>query len=158
MHIETILRLISMLKSITRQYKSIENIPAFNKEISLKIVSICINRYVRFGTYGEPSMHNISLVSDICNVAKSWTGYTHQYFRKPEYNLFFMASVHNNIQARTAKEKFGYRSFIVTNKHSSGAVICPASKEAGYKSNCAKCGLCSGKKGKGKVDISILEH
>jgi hypothetical protein len=33
-----------------------------------------------------------------------------------------------------------------------------ASKEMGFKTNCAKCGLCSGTEGKGKKDIKILEH
>jgi hypothetical protein len=38
------------------------------------------------------------------------------------------------------------------------AVGCPASKEGGYKSNCATCGLCSGLLGKGKKDVKIIVH
>lgn len=37
--------------------------------------------------------------------------------------------------------------------------VCPASKEAGYKSTCDKCNLCSGVLGtKSKKNINILTH
>ena len=55
----------------------------------------------------------------------------------------------------------GWRSFqaITSGQHSQSiAVGCPASKEGGYKSNCATCGLCSGLLGKGKKDVKILVH
>jgi len=51
-----------------------------------------------------------------------------------------------------------FRSFISTQKGDESAVSCPASKEAGFKSNCASCGLCSGMLGRGKTNIKILEH
>ena len=68
-----------------------------------------------------------------------------------------MASVHNQAEADEARDK-AYRSFIASQDNSEKAVSCPASKEAGFKSNCAKCGLCSGVLGKGKKDIKILQH
>jgi hypothetical protein len=151
--------LVSMLKSLIREFKTVENIPTYDSTIEAQLIKMSIDKYVRFGTYGEPSMHPIEVVKQITKVAFSWTGYTHQYFRKPEYAAFFMASVHNQAQAMTADAKFGYRSFLVT-KHDDveNIVHCPASKEMGFKSNCADCGLCSGTSGKGKKSVLILEH
>lgn len=152
--------LISMLKSIVREFDHIDNIPTYNDEIGADIVQMSIGKYVRFGSYGEPSMHPLELVKLLTKASKSWTGYTHQYFRKPEYAEFLMASVHNARQAKTAADKFGYRSFVAASDvlGLNNMVQCPASKEAGYKSNCADCGLCSGTTGKGKKSIKILEH
>lgn len=150
---------VSMLKSIVNEFGLVKNIPNYNDSIKDKIVKISENRYVRFGTYGEPSLHPLELIRSVSNVAQNWTGYTHQYFRKPEYADFLMASTHNAIQAKTASTKFGFRSFIAVNENKGiNAVKCPASKEGGLKSNCAQCGLCSGTLGKGKKDIVILVH
>ena len=68
-----------------------------------------------------------------------------------------MASVHDAKQAHEAK-MLEYRSFIATLDGSEDAVQCPASDEAGFKSNCATCGLCSGTSGKGRKDVKILVH
>ena len=150
---------VGMLRSIVKEFGNLNAIPEYSDHIVDKIVDISKNVYVRFGTYGEPTMHPLSLVSKVSEASKNWTEYTHQYFKKPEYNEYFMASTHNKLQAKTAKDKFGFRSFIAVKENNKGmGVICPASKEAGYKSNCATCGLCSGIKGKGKKDVVILEH
>ena len=149
----------SMLESIGKEYATVADIPEYSEEIAANIVMMSVDKYVRFGSYGEPSVHPYELVSLMVKAAKSWTGYTHQYFRKPEYADFFMASVHNARQMETAQERFGYRSFIaVSDKVGIDAVGCPASKEGGYKSNCADCGLCSGAVCKGKKSVVILEH
>jgi hypothetical protein len=104
-------------------------------------------------------MHPVKLVQAVANVAKSWTGYTHQYVRKPEYNKWFMASTHNQLQANTAKDKFGFRSFIaVKDNNNVQGVICPASNESKANANCSDCGLCSGIIGKGSKDVVIVEH
>ena len=149
---------ISSLKSIVREFKDFESIPTFGNEKMSQIASMCENRYVRFGTYGEPTMHPIDLVSKMVAVSKSWTGYTHQYIKNLSFAKFFMASVHNEMQASTAKRQFGFRSFIAANDNNMEAIKCPASKEGGFKSNCSACGLCSGINGKGKKDVVILEH
>ena len=55
----------------------------------------------------------------------------------------------------------GWRSFQAWSTQQireSFAVGCPASKEGGYKSNCATCGLCSGLLGKGSKDVKIIVH
>lgn len=124
-----------------------------------EILSLSRDSYVRFGTYGEPSLMPISLVRTMTLVAKSWTGYTHQWNKlwALGYNQYFMASTHNQAESDRARSK-NYRSFVSTTTGTEDAVTCPASAEAGYKSNCASCGLCSGMTGKGKKDVKILEH
>ena len=148
---------LSTLKSIQKEFKSFESLPEFNKDIHSKIVDICKNTYVRFGTYGEPSLHPIELIENITNICDTWTGYTHQWFKNPELSKYFMASTHNEFQEKNARLK-GYRSFIATKERLDQFINCPASAEGNYKSTCSKCGLCSGTKGKGNKSIFILEH
>ena len=112
---------------------------------------------MRFGSYGEPTLIPFNLVEAICNEAKNWTGYTHQWSRKKEYNKYFMASTHNLIQEQFASQ-LGFRSFVASPIPLPSLVSCPASKESGFVSNCSKCGLCSGSLGKGKKSVIILEH
>jgi hypothetical protein len=134
-----------------------DEIPEFSSEIANKISEISKGKYIRFGTYGEPSLIPVDLVSSICLVAKNWTGYTHQWAKKSEYSPYFMASCHSEGQAKYAESK-GWRSFIAAKEAIQGTVNCPASAEAGFKSTCSKCGLCSGTNGKGKKNVYILEH
>jgi len=145
---------LSMLRSI----KAFDLTP-LDAEKFLDAVSMCKDSYVRFGTYGEPSLLNFSLVKNMAHVSKSWTGYTHQWNKvwALPYSKYFMASTHNKEETYKAKQK-NYRSFIASTTGTEEAVTCPASAEAGFKSNCASCGLCSGMLGKGNKDIKILEH
>jgi hypothetical protein len=146
-----------MIKSIIKEYDSFENIPTYNDDLHSQIVDICRDTYVRFGTYGEPSLHPLKLIENIVEVASNWTGYTHQWHRNKELSKYFMASTHTAKQEQKARS-FGYRSFVVTNDKLKQYVNCPASKEAGYKSSCSKCGLCSGTNGKTNKSIYILNH
>jgi hypothetical protein len=147
----------SSLRAIAKRYPEYGLIPQLSADIVADIVSKCYGLYVRFGSYGEPTLMPIDVVKSIVAVAKSWTGYTHQWMSRPEYAPYFMASTHSVGQEMLARQ-LGYRSFVVTNKSIDGLVSCPASKEMGFKSNCSKCGLCSGTEGKGKKSIVILEH
>lgn len=148
---------ISMLKSAKNRFVSVENIPYLSEDIAQTIVAQSAGKYVRFGTYGEPSLLPFNLVKSMAQVAKSYTGYTHQGTKiwAQKYADYFMASVHGPEEISQ-----NWRSFIAKDAKIDvpSAVICPASKEAGYKSTCAKCGLCSGLLGKGKKDIVINVH
>ena len=148
---------LSMLRSIANEFGSIDRIPHLTDDLFNSIVEMCKDRYVRFGTYGEPILHGIELVRAMVNVSKIHTGYTHQWFKRPEFAPYFMASVHTSKGEQKARS-LGYRSFVSTPQALSGLVNCPASKEGGFKSSCDKCGLCSGSQGKGKKSIYILEH
>jgi hypothetical protein len=125
----------------------------------LEIGMLSKDTYVRFGTYGEPSLLPLDLIQVMADNSSSYTGYTHQWKKDwaKGYGDYFMASTHSQFQADVAR-KLDYRSFIATEDGSENAVGCPASKEGGYKSNCAACGLCSGLKGKGNKDVKIMVH
>lgn len=148
---------LSSLRSIGKVTESFDEIPEYSIEIASKIVMLCDGKYVRFGTYGEPSLMPIALVGCIVAVAKSWTGYTHQWSKRPEYAPYFMASTHTEDEERIAS-LIGYRSFVASPIPISKFISCPASEEMGFKSNCSKCSLCSGTKGKGTKSVIILEH
>ena len=146
---------LSMLRSIKMEW---DEIPTLSETNPLAITKMCDGRYVRFGTYGEPSFLPIGMVRKMTNVAKSWTGYTHQW-RKVDHQFahYFMASTHTAEEEYTAT-LIGYRSFVASPTPISQFISCPASKEMGFKSNCSKCGLCSGTMGKGSKSVIILEH
>jgi hypothetical protein len=148
---------LSQLRSVGKRYKSFDDIPEYTEDMHMLIADICVNRYVRFGTYGEPSLLPLELVESMTYVAMSWTGYTHQWRKRDEYAPYFMASVHSAMEQEIAT-LIGYRSFVVASETLSQFTSCPASEEMGFKSNCSKCGLCSGTKGKGKKSVTILEH
>jgi hypothetical protein len=147
---------LSTLKSV-RNKCTWDEIPELDAVMIAKIVKHSRGKYFRFGSYGEPSLLPYGLISAICDVAKSWTGYTHQWPSKPELLAFFMASVHTERMENKARS-IGWRSFVATPTKIEGFVNCPASAEGGYKSTCSKCGLCSGTQGKGNKSIYILEH
>ena len=149
--------MLRQIRSAVKQYGAFENLPQLTDELSDELVRRCEGLFIRFGTYGEPSLLPMSLVARMVSVCKSHTGYTHQSKKKwaMGYGRYFMASVESNDNATP-----GWRSFIVRNESDpvSDAVHCPASKERGMISNCSKCGLCSGTLGKGKKNVSINLH
>jgi hypothetical protein len=150
---------IGMVKAMVKTFTTADNIPNYTVDIADQIVTMSDNKYVRFGTYGEPTLHPIELVQTLAENAKNWTGYTHQYVKNRPYGNYFMASTHNQLQANSAKDKFGFRSFVaIKPTNDVDATTCPASKEGGYKTTCDVCGLCSGLLGKGNRDVKIFEH
>jgi hypothetical protein len=148
---------ISMLKSIAKEFGAFENVPTFKYDMILQAREMSQGTYVRFGTYGEPSLHPIKMIEEMSIVADNWTGYTHQWMRN-DLSKFFMASTHDINEEIVARLK-GYRSYIASESKIDGIVNCPASKEAGMKSTCSKCNLCSGTLGtKTNKSIYILNH
>lgn len=142
---------ISMLKSIKESDLTMINASKYKA-----ILEMSLDLFIRFGTYGEPSLIGLDLVRDMALNSKGWTGYTHQSTKdwSSGYKDYFMASL------ESATEKSDWRSFRVIKDASlaPSSIACPASKESGYVSTCAKCGLCSGLLGKGLKDVKILEH
>lgn len=148
---------ISMLKSIAKKYPTWDDVPSYDTSFALIASEMSKGTFVRFGTYGEPSLHPIEMIESMVQTADNWTGYTHQWKRSDVLGKFFMASTHTLEESNVAKEQ-GYRSYIATPTPIGEVVNCPASKESGYKSSCSKCGLCSGTEGKGTKSIYILNH
>jgi hypothetical protein len=145
---------LSMLRSIRLSY-SWDTIPEYSKEAEREILKLSAGRFIRFGTYGEPSLLPVDLTRTMCAVAKNWTGYTHQHNKRPEFAPYYMASVHDLNEAEALPM---WRSFVASPSRVTGLIPCPASKEMNNVSNCSKCGLCSGTSGKGKKSVNILLH
>lgn len=118
-----------------------------------------VNASVRFGAYGDPAFIPTQIVSDICSVAKRWTGYTHQWQDENAAfgKKYFMASVDNNTEHEKAIQ-LGWRSFKVVmdnyNLDTKQEIVCPNLTKG---VSCVDCGLCNGTRTKAK-DIVVLVH
>lgn len=150
---------LSMLRSVVKQYGTFDRIPGLMGLDLEKLAEATAGRYVRFGAYGNPDTMPLDVVEFMCNQAKTWTGYTHNWKQpaKFEYLKYFMASAHSD-KTEWAPVA-GIRSFVTDG---ATGVQCPASDEyynkTGKKVTCSQCGLCSGLKGKGKGNVRINSH
>lgn len=148
----------AMLNSICTQYPNWEDIPQIPDEVPAELSYYAKGTFIRFGSYGETIWVPLGWMESLTKVCSSWTGYTHQWHKYPEYSKFMMASVHNGIEQSIATDR-GWRTFAILDKNTPtiGNVVCPASKE-NNKSACDKCSLCSGTQGKGKKSVEIRQH
>lgn len=116
---------------------------------------------VRFGAYGDPAAVPFEVWESIASVASGVTGYTHQWrTADTRFARYCMASADTADEGREAR-KLGYRNFIVRPVGSAkprGAVVCPASEEAGKRVTCADCLQCGGTDNGRKADITIMAH
>lgn len=126
------------------------------------IAAIGKGRMVRLGTYGDPAAVPAYIWESLISEAEGHTAYTHQSGvvsaqARPE---FMMISADTKAQAEIAWTE-GKRTFRVINgTHeivTGREILCPASKEAGFKTTCNSCGLCGGSSVKAK-SIAIVDH
>lgn len=126
---------------------------------------------VRLGSYGDPAAVPAGVWSRLIARAKSRTGYTHQWasaFPAARANAYrargyLMASCDSQSDYSDAVDS-GFRAFLVTPKGDAtprpGLMLCPASHEhearTGKRTNCARCGACSGAGGKGERMPSVF--
>lgn len=129
------------------------------------IKGLAHGRMVRMGTYGDPSAVPDSVWRDLLHGASGHTSYTHQHSMRPDYSLSMASAdtIEDSIQFR-ARGVRTFRVIPVSEWNTQGnasmtvnEVLCPASKEAGYKATCDKCKLCSGSSIKAK-SIAIVAH
>ena len=112
-------------------------------------------RNVRIGTYGDGAAAPSYVWDDLLFGAKGHTAYSHNGGDPQRY----MVSADTLAQAQGAWAN-GYRTFRVVRDVSEirkNEVLCPASKEAGYKATCATCLLCGGTSVQAK-SIAIPVH
>jgi hypothetical protein len=118
-------------------------------------------RKLRLGSYGNPSASPFTMWEIAAAETIGRTGYIHNWqSAESHWSRLVMASV-ETVQEGIAARKRGYRLFRVANDASDkqkGEVTCPASKEAGYKTDCASCLACGGHSAKAKADIVIAFH
>lgn len=120
------------------------------------LVTLGRGRKIRIGTYGDGMAVPQTIWQELLTEAAGWTAYTHQWNFFPE---IYMTSVENLEQAEKAWVR-GERTFRVVSSVddiTSNEVLCPASEEAGKRTDCAKCGLCQGATAKAK-SIAIPSH
>lgn len=121
-------------------------------------VAIGAGRVVRIGTYGNPSAVPDHVWTDLLSRCKSWTAYNHGNPWRPD---LAMQSVDSYEEARKAWDR-GHRTFRVLSSldelDKANEVLCPASKEAGRRTTCAKCLLCSGTSTRSPKSVAIPMH
>ena len=117
---------------------------------------------IRLGSYGDPAAVPVEIWQALTRNASRHTGYTHQWHRMSErvaraWRPLVMASADTRDELDRARSA-GWRTFRVADDQAPGEILCPASKEAGQKTTCAKCSLCSGTTGPLQVTIYIPAH
>jgi hypothetical protein len=121
-------------------------------------------RIVRLGSYGDPAAVPVEVWDRFTSGALAWTGYTHQWRTSgPALQRYCMASC-DTVEDRDAAKAAGWRTFRVSLPSCGDAVklageaVCPASKEAGAKLQCAACKACGGTATGRRGDITIQAH
>lgn len=111
--------------------------------------SVCRDRGVRLGAYGNPTAAPIEAYAPILGHGVV-TGYTHEWREhhvdRSAWKLHVMASVETTEEAAEA-HAMGWRTFRTSDDVDpiDGVEIsCPASDEAGSRVQCERCGLCDG--------------
>ena len=134
--------------------------------LSRKYAKKLEGRGLRYGSYGDPAAVPVrywNRLQRLCT-GRADPGYSHQWgqacFRPWRKRL--MASTHS-VEENAVAQAQGWRTFRTVKDVSElqdNEILCPASKEGGYKSTCEKCGLCNGKKGPDdhRKNIAIVAH
>lgn len=121
---------------------------------------------LRYGSYGDPVAIPMKYWDDLKKycTGSSMPGYTHQWRNKKfaGWKNVVMASTHSLSENELAKS-MGWRTFrtiVSVSDKSDTEIICPASAEGGYKSNCASCGACDGRRSDADVrhSVAIVGH
>lgn len=116
-------------------------------------------RRVRVGAYGDPAAVPSSVWRELLTGARAWTGYSHGWRERPDLRGIAMASVDSASEADEARAA-GWRTFRVRRAPEplrTREVACPASAEAGRRTQCADCRLCAGVAVRA-ADIAIIAH
>lgn len=119
-------------------------------------------RNVRLGAYGDPAAVPFEVWESVLADAARGTGYTHQWQAcDSRFARYCMASA-DSVQEAEQARAMGYRTFRVgtaAERIVKGTeFLCPASKEAGVKTNCAACLACGGTSSPNKASVFIPAH
>jgi len=121
------------------------------------IRAIGLLRGVRLGSYGDPMAVPEYIWRSLTSGAEFVTAYTHGKNSMPD---LIMTSADNEAQAYDAWDK-GERTFRVVSHVDAlikgKEILCPASEEAGARTQCAACKLCGGNSIKAK-SVAIVAH
>lgn len=109
-----------------------------------------VGRPIRLGSYGDPAAVPEEVWRNLFRVARTtrWTGYTHQWRKRPDLKDLCMASCDSIAEAAEAIAN-GWRPFVVLSGSSDASALpmrtipCPASAE-NPRTTCDRCTLCAG--------------
>ena len=127
-----------------------------------QLASICADRMVRIGSYGDPYAAPLALWRAMTARALGWTGYTHQWrIAGADWSALVMASA-DSVDDMTQAHTKGWRTFRVTAEPLQHIrkleTVCPASKERGAVTTCADCRACMGTTSPKRASIQIAMH
>jgi hypothetical protein len=116
---------------------------------------------LRLGSYGNVSVIPRQITEVLIRAVDAHTLYEHDWGKPAHQWLkqWAMASVSSPSRRDYAKD-LGWRTFRVKKPEEPvlrGELVCPASEEAGHKTDCYHCGLCAGLSVRGR-DIVINDH
>jgi hypothetical protein len=115
---------------------------------------------VRLGAWGEPASIPFDILAGYTADGHGHTGYTHRWrVCDQRYKTILMASVDSPAEYAEAAA-MGWRCFRVRKADEPllpNEITCPATKEAGHRTTCARCLLCAGTSKTAK-DIATLEQ
>lgn len=144
------------VRSVYDAYKRGRYVKASLETIALALAG----KNLRIGTYGDGAAAPAIVWHRLIRYCADWVGYTHQWRNvvASDWQGMLMASVDTEAEYVDAKA-LGWRSFRVAQDtvKLTTEISCPASKEAGQRTTCNDCLLCSGTSRKAK-DIVIQDH
>lgn len=120
----------------------------------------CRDRFLRLGAYGDPGAIASSLWAPALEACSGWAGYTHQWRASSGLRGICMASVDSAAERDEAGAQ-GWATFRVATTlddgraRARGEARCPASVEAGARTQCNACPLRCDGRGRSVV---ILDH
>jgi hypothetical protein len=125
-------------------------------------------KQIRLGSYGDPASVPTHIWDSLLSESTGHTGYTHQNTLKhikTDYNrLMVSADSKRQAQGLHLNGKRTFRVIPIETYKAQGKasllkseILCPASKEAGSKTTCNDCMLCSGSTLKAK-SVAIVAH
>jgi hypothetical protein len=134
------------------------------------IAAIGADRMVRLGTYGDPAVVPAYVWSALLSKASGHTGYSHQagMLGVNFDSSIMMVSADSLADAQNAWA-IGARTFRVIPRDkfardgmaslvAGKEIMCPASKESGYRTTCEHCLLCAGTSSNATKSIAIVAH
>lgn len=157
---------VRVYRSIETQYKKLRGLPVRRgaRAIPYGEGRPAPGQPIRLGAYGDPGFLPLDVLRRLTLVARTWTGYTHQWKSLPlGYARYLMASCETYEECILADLK-GWRTFFCRKVDDESALAarnwinCPASEEAGKLTTCEKCRLCMGSSAWSKSHIWIRAH
>lgn len=142
---------------VYKQFRA-ERYPALSPDIAARLLK---NEQLRVAAYGDPAAVPLEVWRTLLAPVAGWTGYTHQWRTCDQrFQRYLMASVESEGEVAIA-QSLGWRTFrtrLATESVRADEIVCPASDEAGHRTTCLHCNLCTGRARNAARSIVIQAH